>query len=34
LYAAETARAERIESDVSPAWQRMRQRKSTTWLKD
>lgn len=34
LYATETARAERIESDVPPAWQRMRQRKSTTWLKD
>jgi CHAD domain-containing protein len=33
LYAAETARAERAENNLSPAWKRMRKRKNTAWLK-
>ena len=34
VYATETARAERLEKDLSPAWQRMRKRKNTAWLKN
>jgi CHAD domain-containing protein len=34
LYAAEAARAERAESNIPPAWKRMRKRKNTAWLKN
>ncbi|MGH3934048.1 MAG: CHAD domain-containing protein [Pseudonocardiaceae bacterium] len=32
MYAAETARAERAEHNLTSAWKRMRKRKNTTWL--
>lgn len=33
LYATETARAERAENNLPPAWKRMRKPKNTAWLK-